>query len=31
MRGGAANRVDQLDADRKVDIGAVGIERIIAG
>ena len=31
MRGGAADRIGRLDADREVDIGAIGTERVVAG
>ena len=31
MRGGAADRIGRLDADREVDIGAIGTESVVAG
>jgi hypothetical protein len=31
VRGGAANRVGRVNADRQIDVSALGIERIIAG
>ena len=31
MRGGAANRIDGLGADRQVYVGARFVERVVAG
>ena len=31
VRGGAADRVGGLDADRQINVGAVGAERVVAG
>src|SRR5438132_2873693 len=31
VRGGAADRVGGLDADRQINVGAVGTERVVAG
>ena len=31
MRCGAADRVGRLDANRQIDVGAVGVERVVAG
>jgi hypothetical protein len=31
VRGGAADRVGGIDADRQINVGAVGTERVVAG
>ena len=31
VRGSAADRVGRLGADRQVDVGAIGVERIVTG
>jgi hypothetical protein len=31
VRGGAADRIGRVNADCQVDVGAIGIERIVPG